>query len=165
MRHRYHRLPCSQVDDTDGLTQRDVLAAISLRFFNREVVILSIAAVLTLVVECKEGMTGALEGDELIAERHLTPYLLEGDAIKRVLIMGKIVVIVANHAKPQFLTFHLPVFHFYFISQFFTSTVSLVACSKQRRTVCLPSFTMPIHEQGTLILPKPATSPSFIPLV
>ena len=58
-------------------------------------------------------MTRTLERDKLITERHLTPKHLEMGAIERILIVGTIMVIVAYHAKPQFLTFHLPVFHFY----------------------------------------------------
>ena len=40
--------------------------------------------------------------------------------------------------------------------------VSFLSCSKARTMYLLPSFTTPIHEHGTLILPSPATSPSFI---
>ena len=41
------------------------------------------------------------------------------------------------------------------------SSVSLSTCWKHLSMSRFPSFTTPAHEQGTLMLPSPATSPSF----
>ena len=64
------RKACSQIDDADGLAVRDVLAAISTGLADYEVVELGIAAFKSFMIEGKERMTGALEGDQLIRERH-----------------------------------------------------------------------------------------------
>ena len=66
MLQRNHRFASSKVDDTHGLAEGDVRAAVSLRFLDSKIVELGIAAFLTLIIEGEEGMARALEGDELI---------------------------------------------------------------------------------------------------
>ena len=66
MFQRNHRLASSKVDHTHGLVEGDVRTAISLRLLDGKIVELGIAVFLALIVEGEEGMTRALEGDELI---------------------------------------------------------------------------------------------------
>ena len=66
MFQRNGRMSSSKVDDTHGLAEGDVRAAVSLRFLDSKIVELGIAAFLTLIIEGEEGMARALEGDELI---------------------------------------------------------------------------------------------------
>ena len=58
------------VDDADSLAVGDVLTTVGLRFLNSKVVELSLAAFLTFIVKGKEGVTGTLEGNELIRQGH-----------------------------------------------------------------------------------------------
>ena len=51
------RLASSQIDEADGLTERDVPAAVCQRLLDGEVVELGIAAFQALVIEGKEGVT------------------------------------------------------------------------------------------------------------
>ena len=75
-------LASSQIDEADGLTERDVPAAVSQRLLDGEIVEFGIAAFQALVVEGKEGVARTLEGDELIARGHLTTQLLILRAVK-----------------------------------------------------------------------------------
>lgn len=95
-------LACSQIDDADGLAERDVLTAVCQRLLDGEIVEFGIAAFQALVVEGKEGVARTLEGDELIAQGHLTTQLLILRAVKRVFVVGTVVVVVAHHAEVEF---------------------------------------------------------------
>ena len=51
----------SQIDDSERLIERNVLASVGHRLINGEVIKLSIAALLTLRIKSKERMARALE--------------------------------------------------------------------------------------------------------
>ena len=95
-------LASSQIDEADGLTERDVPAAVCQRLLDGEIVKLGISAFQAIVVEGKEGVTRTLEGDELIAQGHLTTQLLILRAVKRVFVVGTVIVVVAHHAEVEF---------------------------------------------------------------
>ena len=97
-----HGLAISKVDDTHGLAEGYVAAAVGLRLFNCKIVELCIAAVMAVLIESKEGVARSLERNELIGKRHHASQSLESDSIQRVGILLLIVIVVTNTAKPDF---------------------------------------------------------------
>ena len=90
------------VDDADSLTIGNISAAVSARLVDGEVVELSVTALLTFYIKGEERVAGALEGDELIRERHLLSQRLERLAVGAVGILHLVVVVVADAAEPDF---------------------------------------------------------------
>jgi hypothetical protein len=105
MRLRMHRFARGEVDDPEGLSIRNVTSPVGLGFLHNEIVELSIPSVVSLHVESEERSPGALERDELIAERHFASHLLEFLSVERIFVMGAVVVIVSDQPEPYFLCF------------------------------------------------------------
>lgn len=91
----------SLIDDSECLTEGDVARTIGTGFIHREIIELGKAAILTLRVESEQGMAGALECDELIAQWHHATNGLEVHAVGGISILSLIMVVVANAAQPD----------------------------------------------------------------
>ena len=61
------RTTCGKIDDTETLAVRNITRTVCLGLDDGEVVELCIATLFALMIESKEGVARALEGDELIA--------------------------------------------------------------------------------------------------